>query len=56
MLTFSTKQYGHLLTGGKPYLVEGLGEEDFGECSLTVNKLAAMNYLLKAKQFSKYKL
>jgi len=31
---------GYLLTGGKPYLVEGFVEEDLGECTLTVHQLA----------------
>ncbi len=39
------QQYGHLLTGGKPYLVEGLVEEDLGECTLTVKKLVVVNCL-----------
>ncbi len=39
------RKYGHVLTGGKPYLVEGLVEEDLGECTLTVKKLAVVNYL-----------
>ena len=33
------QKYGHLLTGGKPYLVQGLAEEDLGECTLTVKTL-----------------
>lgn len=39
------RQFGHLLTGGKPYLVEGLVEEDFGECTLTVKTLVVVNRL-----------
>jgi len=34
------QKYGHMLTGGKPYVVEGLVEEDLGECTLTVHRLA----------------
>ncbi len=34
------QKYGHVLTGGKPYILEGLVEEDLGECTLTVKKLA----------------
>jgi len=40
------QKYGHLLTGGKPYLVEGLVEEDLGECTLTVNRLKVLRYLI----------
>jgi len=40
------QKYGHLLTGGKPYIVEGLVEEDLGECTLTVKKLVTVNYLI----------
>ncbi len=39
------QKYGHLLTGGKPYVVEGLVEEDLGECTVTVKKLVAVNRL-----------
>jgi len=38
------QMYGHLLTGGKPYIVEGVVEEDFGECTLTVRKLKTVVY------------
>ncbi len=37
------QKYGHLLTGGKPYGVKGLVEEDLGECALTVKKLVVVN-------------
>ena len=40
--TFFPKTYrrlGHLLSGGKPYLMEGLVEEEFCTVTLTVNKL-----------------
>jgi len=40
------QKYGHLLTGGKPYIVEGLVEEDLGECTLTVNRLKVLRYLV----------
>ena len=33
------QKYGHLLTGNKPYIIEGLVEEDLGECTLTVHQL-----------------
>lgn len=33
------RRRGHLLTGGKPYIVEGLVEENLGECILTVKRL-----------------
>ena len=33
------QKYGQLLTGGKPYIIEGLNEEDLGECTLTVKRL-----------------
>ena len=35
----------YLLTGGRPYFVEGLVKEDFGECSLTVKRLVVVNCL-----------
>ncbi len=37
------QKYGHLLTGGKPYFVEGLVEEDLGEYTLTVKRLVVVN-------------
>ncbi len=40
------QKYGHMLTGGKPYIVEGLVEEDLGECTLTVNRLKVLRYLV----------
>jgi DNA-directed DNA polymerase III PolC len=40
------QHYGHLLTGAMPYIVEGLIEEDLSECTLTVKKLAVVNYLV----------
>lgn len=46
MPAFSTKQYGHILTGGQPDLVEGLIEEDLGECTLTVKWLVVVNRVL----------
>jgi error-prone DNA polymerase len=39
------QKYGHLLTGRNPYLVEGLVEEDLGECTLTVKKVDVVNHL-----------
>ncbi len=33
------RRYGHLLSGGKPYMMEGLVEEDFRTLTLTVNKI-----------------
>lgn len=39
------QKYGYLLTGGKPYLVGGLVEDDFGECTLTVKRLEVVNCL-----------
>ena len=33
------RRFGHLLSGGKPYLMEGLVEEEFCTLTLTVNKL-----------------
>lgn len=33
------RKYGPLLTGGRPYIVEGAVEEDLGECTLTVKTL-----------------
>lgn len=39
--TFRT--YGHLLTGEKPYLVEGIVEEDLGVCTLTVKKVTVLS-------------
>ncbi len=48
------QQYGHLLTGGKPYIAEGLVEEDLGECTLTVKKLEMVNHLpSRVRQLSK---
>ena len=40
------RKYGHLLTGGKPYIVEGLVEEDLGECTLTVKRLEIVRHLV----------
>jgi len=39
------QKYGHLLTGGKPYVVDGLVEEDLGECTLTAKRLVVVNRL-----------
>ncbi len=36
----------HLLTGEKPYFVEGLVEEDLGECTLTVKRLEFVRHLV----------
>ena len=33
------RRFGHLVSGGKPYLMEGLVEEEFCTVTLTVNKL-----------------
>jgi len=33
------RKYGHLLTCGKPYIVERLVEENLGKCILTVKRL-----------------
>ena len=33
------RRFGHLLSGGKPYMVEGLVEEEFRTLTLTVNKI-----------------
>jgi len=38
------RKYGSLLTGGRPYIVDGLVEEDLGECTLTVKKLKVLNH------------
>jgi len=40
------QKYGHLLTSGKPYIVEGLVEEDLGECTLTVKRLEIVHHLV----------
>ena len=37
------QQYGHLLTGSTPYIIEGLVEEDFGECRLTVKTVGIVH-------------
>ena len=37
------RKYGHLLTGGRPYIIEGLVEENLGECTLTAVKLVVGN-------------
>ena len=34
------QKYSHLLTGNRPYLLEGILEEEFGEVTLTVHQLA----------------
>ena len=40
------QKYGHLLTSGKPYIVEGLVEEDLGECTLTEKRLEIVHHLV----------
>ena len=33
------RRFGHLLSGGKPYMMEGLVKEEFCTLTLTVNKI-----------------
>lgn len=40
------QQYGHLLTDGKPFVGEGLVEEDLVEWTLTVKRIEVVNYLI----------
>lgn len=48
------QKYGHFLTGGKLYIVEGLVEEALGECTLTVKKLEVVNlFVSHTRQCSK---
>ncbi len=34
------RRFGHLLSGGKPYIIEGMVEEEFHTWTLTVHQLA----------------
>ena len=34
------QKYGHVLTGNRPHLLQGILEEEFGEVTLTVHQLA----------------
>ncbi|RMH31169.1 MAG: hypothetical protein D6690_17425, partial [Nitrospirae bacterium] len=37
------RRYGSLLTGGTPYILEGVVEEECGECTLTVSALEVVS-------------
>ena len=43
------RRFGHLLSGGKPYLMEGLVEEEFCTVTLTVHKIWVLVHLSGAK-------